>query len=263
MSQSNKMPAIFLAHGAPSNALEQNMFTEDWLTLYQGMTKPKAIVLFSAHWHISGTIIQSQAEQKTIHDFAGFSAELFQCQYPAKGDPELAQNISQTLHEHGIQNQSKNDWGLDHGSWAILKHLYPDADIPCLQISMDINEHDLSKHFAIGKALQNFREQGVLFIGSGNIVHNIPKWMMIRASDPIDWAVDFDQAVWQAIQARDWQSLFNYQNMPYAHEAVPTVEHYLPLIYIAGLSDSNDAITCSNFAEDSLASACSRSIRFG
>lgn len=263
MNKSNKMPAIFLAHGAPSNALEQNMFTEDWLTLCQGIAKPKAIILFSAHWHVPGTIIQCQSTQETIHDFAGFSAELFQCQYPAKGSPELAQKISQTLHEHSIHNQCKNDWGLDHGSWAILKHLYPEADVPCLQISMDITEADLAKHFKIGQALQSFREQGVLFIGSGNIVHNIPKWMMIRPTDPIDWTVEFDQAVWQAVKTRDWQSLFNYQTMPYANDAVPTVEHYLPLIYIAGLSYQNDAITSSIFAEQSLASACSRSIRFG
>lgn len=257
------MPAVFLAHGAPSNALEKNMFTEDWLTLCQGILKPSAIVLFSAHWHVPGTIIQSQIKQKTIHDFAVFSPELFQCQYPAQGAPELAQKISEQLTKHNIHNQCKNDWGLDHGSWAILKHLYPDADIPCLQISMDITELDLAKHFAIGRSLQSFRKQGILFIGSGNIVHNIPKWMTIRSNDPIDWAVDFDQSVWQATKARDWKSLFKYHDMPYANDAVPTVEHYLPLIYIAGLSHDNDAIACSQFAEQSLASACSRSIRFG
>ncbi len=259
---SHKMPAFFLAHGNPMNALENNPFSQDWLNIHKGTTTPTAIVVFSAHWHVPGTRVLHIDNPKTIHDFGGFPHELYMQQYPCTGAPELAVNIAGTLQQSGFRAQLDNTWGLDHGTWSILKHLYPKANIPVLQISLDNSNHDLMHHYRIGQALQEYREQGVLFIGSGNIVHNIHKWFMSKPGDPIDWAVEFDQHIATAIEKRDISTLANYRHLPFANTAVPTVEHYLPLLYIMGLSTESDSLTFSDFGFVDLSTACSRSLKF-
>jgi 4,5-DOPA dioxygenase extradiol len=256
------MPVAFLAHGSPMNAIESNYFTDDWLQLMQNTARPSAIVIFSAHWHVSGTRIQSQSLQQTIHDFAGFPSALQQCQYPAKGAPALAEKLQQTLINNGFEAQLDDSWGLDHGSWSLLTHLYPEADIPCIQISLDTDHDNLAYHFALAQSLKSYRQQGVLFLGSGNIVHNIRKWMTSRPTDSNAWAVYFDNEIYKAIVRRDWQAIFNYQSLAYANEAVPTIEHFLPLVYILALSDESDTLACSDFGFNDLSTACSRSIRF-
>lgn len=256
------MPIFFLAHGNPMNALEHNHFTRDWLNLHQGTPTPRAIVVFSAHWHVPGTRVLKVENPKTIHDFGGFPHELYMQQYPCPGAPELAVNIASTLMQSGFQAQLDNSWGLDHGTWSILKHVYPNADIPVIQISLDNSKHDLMHHYRIGQALQEYRGQGVLFIGSGNIVHNIRKWFMAQPGDPIDWAVEFDKHIATAIEQRDLPTLAHYQHLPFANIAVPTVEHYLPLLYIMGLSDESDTLAFSDFGFADLSTACSRSLKF-
>lgn len=258
-----RMPVLFLAHGSPMNAIESNRFTDDWHALAKNIPTPKAIVVFSAHWFIGQTLVQRQAKQNTQHDFFGFPEALNQCQYNPPGAPKLAQSLSNTLNKAGFYAQAKNAFGLDHGSWSVLTHLYPKANIPTLQISLNASQKDLSWHFNLAKTLQEYREQGVLFIGSGNIVHNIAKWMQSRPSDPIDWAKDFDSKVYEALVKRDWQALFSYQNLPFAQDSVPTVEHFLPLIYCAGLSSNDDVLATSNFKKQDLGAYSSRSIRFG
>jgi len=258
-----RMPVFFLAHGSPMNALEDNYFVADWHKLHQNTPTPSAIVVFSAHWHVAGTRITASQNPPTIHDFGGFPPALFAQQYPCPGSPCLAAELANSLKTQGINAQLDEQWGLDHGTWVILKHLYPATNIPVLQISLDATQHDLHAHHAIGQALKAYREQGVLFIGSGNIVHNIPKWFQSRPGDPIDWAVDFDQAIATAIEQRDIQQLANYQNLAHAQDAVPTVEHYLPLLYVMGLSDKSDTLQFSDFGFKDLSTACSRSLRFG
>lgn len=256
-------PVFFLAHGSPMNALENNYFTRDWQQLQQNCPVPAAIVVFSAHWHVPGTRITASPRPETIHDFSGFPPALYQQQYPAPGDPALATAIATHLQQQGFPCTLDTHWGLDHGSWVMLKRLYPAADIPVLQISMDSQQHDLHWHYQLAQTLSPLRDQGILFIGSGNIVHNIRKWMLSAADDPIDWARDFDREVANAIVERDLQTLFNYQTLPYANEAVPTVEHYLPLIYCMGLSNSGDHLQFSDFGFEDLSTACSRSVRWG
>lgn len=258
-----KMPVFFLAHGSPMNAVEDNHFVKDWQTISQNTPQPKAIVVFSAHWETAGTHITAHKLPPTIHDFGGFPPALFAQQYPAPGNPELAKQLAQHLSASGFSAEANTSWGLDHGSWVLLKRLYPNADIPVLQISLDASQQDLRHHYRIGQALQMFREQGVLFIGSGNIVHNIPKWFSARPGDSIAWAQDFDQAIAHAVDQHDIEILANYSDLPYAREAVPTVEHYLPLIYCMGLIEENEIITHSHFPFSDLSTACSRSIRFG
>lgn len=258
-----RQPVFFLAHGSPINALEDNYFVADWHHLHKGTPTPDAIVVFSAHWHVPGTRITGNKKPPTIHDFGGFPPALYQQQYPCPGSPALADNIAGTLMQQGFSASVDNSWGLDHGSWSLLTHLYPEADIPVLQISLDADQHDLMHHYRLGQALREYRDQGVLFIGSGNIVHNIRKWMTAGADDPIDWAVDFDQAIASAIEKRDISTLAHYHTLPYASEAVPTVEHYLPLLYVMGLSDESDSLHFSDFGFADLSTACSRSLRWG
>lgn len=257
-----KMPVYFLAHGSPMNAIEDNYFVADWHNITANTPRPKAIVVISAHWETRGTKITAQKNPETIHDFGGFPPVLFAQQYPAKGSPELAQSIQNVLAEKNITADLDHSWGLDHGSWVILKRLYPNADIPVLQISLDMSQSDFSYHIRVGQALQPLRKQGVLFIGSGNIVHNIAKWFRSKPNDSIAWAKEFDDAIAKALINRDSEQLVNYHTLPYANEAVPTAEHYLPLLTIYGLSDEQDKLYFSDFGFEDLSTACSRSVKY-
>lgn len=256
------MPAFFLAHGNPMSAIENNHFTRDWINIHDSTPTPSAIVVFSAHWHVPGTRILDVSHPQTIHDFGGFPRELYEQQYPCPGAPELARNMAGTLMQQGLSARTDSQWGLDHGTWCLLKHLYPAADIPVLQISLDSSNHDLLHHYRIGQALQEYRDHGVLFIGSGNIVHNLRRWFSYQPGDDISWAVEFDAAIGEAIRRRDIDTLAHYQRLPHAREAVPTVEHYLPLLYVMGLARDSDQLAFSDFGFSDLSTASSRSVKF-
>ena len=252
------LPALFLAHGNPMNALEHNAFTHDWLQLLGTTPRPRAILVISAHWCTRGTFITGNARPPTIHDFRGFPPALFAIDYPCPGDPTLAREIAGSL---PVPVGVADDWGLDHGAWSLLVHLYPQADIPVLQLSLALDQ-PAAYHFQLGTALRVLREQGVLIIGSGNIVHNIRKWLTDPHGDP-GWAIAFDDYVTQAIQNHDWQAVMDYQRGPFAHEAVPTIEHYLPLLYVLGTCAPQESITTSRFARVDIGSASMRSVRVG
>lgn len=256
------MPVLFISHGSPMNAIEKNEFSDDWVTLNQHTPKPKAIIVFSAHWESQGTQITSALKPETVYDFGGFPATLYACRYPAQTDNTLIETITELLQQQGLTAIRNEHRGYDHGCWSVLNQLYPKAEIPVIQISLDINLKDLSSHYDVAQRLKPLREQGILFIGSGGIVHNIQKWMSMQAHDNIDWAIDFDEAVAQAVIKRDLHKLFNFQQLKGADDAVPTLEHYLPLIYCIGLTDEGDHIQFSTFTEHNLATACSRSIAF-
>jgi 4,5-DOPA dioxygenase extradiol len=251
------LPSLFLAHGNPMNALAPNAFSQDWQALLAG-ARPEAILVISAHWCTRGTFITGNRTPPTIHDFGGFPQALFDMQYPCPGNPGLAEGIAQSL---PMPVGVSNDWGLDHGAWSLLVHLFPQADIPVLQLSLALDQ-PAQYHFQLGQALRPWRDRGVLIIGSGNIVHNIRKWILEPESDPA-WAIAFDTHIATAIERRDWPSVIDYQNGPDAHDAVPTVEHYLPLLYAAGAASDGDPVRMSSFTPTTLELASMRSVRFG
>ncbi len=241
---SEKMPVLFVGHGSPMNALADNAFTRSLRTMGQTLKnkqKPSAILVVSAHWLTRGSYVNISPKPETIHDFGGFPQELFAAQYPAPGAPEVAKTtatLSTLLHE-------TNEWGLDHGAWTILLHLFPEADIPVFQMSIDYNQ-PMQYHFDLAKQLRSLREKGVLIIGSGNIVHNLRMSVpRLQANDPTpyDWAVEFDEWSREKINSGDFQSLVNYEKMgPAGVLAVPTVDHYVPLLYSVGLADAKENI---------------------
>jgi len=251
------LPTLFLAHGNPMNALESNAFSKDWQGLLAGF-RPKAILVVSAHWCTRGTFITGNKAPPTIHDFGGFPQALFDMQYPSPGDPALAAAIAASL---PVPVKLADDWGLDHGTWSLLVHLYPQADIPVLQLSLALDQ-PMEYHFKLGQALRPLRDKGVMIVGSGNIVHNLRKWLHEPAGD-IAWAVAFDSYIAKAIERRDWASVIQYENGPNARDAVPTVEHYLPLLYVAGASADGDPLKMSSFKPTTLEFASMRSVRFG
>lgn len=250
------MPALFIAHGTPMNALENNQFTRSWQQLNQQTKTPKAILCISAHWLTDGCYVTGQSKPPTIHDFGGFPQALYDYQYRCLGKPELANQLG------GLINAASTDqWGLDHGSWSVLKHLYPGANIPVVQLSIDKNKSP-QQHYEFAKKLQILRSQGVLIIGSGNIVHNISKWMS-NPNGPIDWARVFNQHIVSALKANDHQAVINYQQHPYANDAVPTLEHYVPLLYIIALQQQAETICFSKFTEQNLETCSMTSLRVG
>jgi 4,5-DOPA dioxygenase extradiol len=236
------MPVLFVGHGSPMNALYDNAFTRSLRQLGERLTPPKALVVISAHWLTPGTKVTTNQRPPTVHDFGGFPPALHALEYPAPGAPELAQAIIDHVHEvHGA-----TDWGLDHGTWTVLHHLYPKANIPVLQLSLDYTK-PLAWHFDFARQLRFLRERGVLLIGSGNIVHNtrlsVPK---LRAGDtsPFAWATEFDEWVKQQLDQRDFQRLVAYQQAGNSGAlAVPTPDHYLPLLYSAGLAQPDEPVS--------------------
>lgn len=236
----SKQPAIFLGHGSPMNALEENQFTQAWQALGQRFGKPKAILAISAHWMTSAVAVTAMTQPKTIHDFGGFPAALFAQQYPAPGDPALAQHIADILAPLTVHQD--HSWGLDHGTWSVLVKMYPDAQVPVVQLSLNLHENE-AFHFALGQKLAALREEGVMILASGNIVHNL------RLLDPrangqqagFDWAHQFNDHIRHAIEQRDFAAVVNYQLFGNSAKlSVPTVEHYLPLLYVLGAADSED-----------------------
>lgn len=230
-------PAIFLGHGSPMNALENNQFTETWKQL-GARFKPKAILAISAHWTTTTVAVTSMSAPRTIHDFGGFPPALFAAQYPAPGNPELAQRVAQLLAP--IHVHQDRDWGLDHGSWSVLMKMYPEADIPVVQLSLNMNQ-DEAFHFALGQRLASLRDEGVMLLASGNVVHNLRR--LDPHVDGFDWAQRFNQQVRAAIENNHFEALVNYTQFGQdAQLAVPTVEHYLPLLYILGAKRDTDHV---------------------
>jgi len=234
-------PVLFIGHGSPMNAIADNSFTQTLSKLGKLYPAPKAILCISAHWMTEGTWITRMPRPKTIHDFYGFPDELFQIQYPAPGDPEIADLISTTIHEPKISPDNET-WGLDHGTWSVLRHIFPNADVPVLQLSLNM-EQQAQYHYELGKQLRTLRDQGILIVGSGNVVHNLRKISWESDAEPFDWAIEFDDWIRAKLQSRDFDSIINGFNKSEAGKlSVPTSEHFLPLLYILGASYEEDKL---------------------
>ncbi len=258
MSNSNKterMPALFIGHGNPMNAITDNPYRDAWLALGKNLPKPKAILCVSAHWQTHGTQVCIANPPKTIHDFAGFPAELFAQQYAAPGAPEFANQLCD-LFVAGTVNKTEN-WGLDHGAWSILQSIFPAADVPVFQLSLNV-DLDFAGHFSFAKNLATLRGQGVMIIGSGNIVHNLG-WLNPN-SGPTDWALSFDYYIKAALETGNDDALINISlAVNVAKLSVPTHEHYLPLLYVAAVRHTDDEMKFLTESFD-LASLSMRSV---
>lgn len=234
------MPAIFFGHGNPMNALADNEYTQAWTMIGRSIPRPKAILCISAHWYVPVTAVTAMAQPRTIHDFGGFPRELFEVQYPAPGSPDLAKRVGEIL--GGVQFD-ETQWGLDHGTWSVLVHLFPEADIPVVQLSINENE-PAAFHYELGEKLSSLRDEGVLLIGSGNVVHNLHSYAWGKHGvEPFDWAVRFDEKARELILAGDHVPLINYEALGRdALLSIPTPEHYLPLLYVLGSKRDDEKI---------------------
>lgn len=234
----SRTPAVFLGHGSPMNTLEHNRYTQSWNDLGRAVGKPKAILAVSAHWYINATAVTAMERPKTIHDFYGFPDELFAVQYPAAGSPALADRVTELLAPTWV-GKDADSWGLDHGTWSVLAHVFPDADVPVVQLSIDAQK-SFADHVAIGRALAPLRDEGVMIVASGNVVHNL---RMIRWDQPdsgFDWAVSFDTHV-RDVMAKDPASLPSVVDHPGYSLSVPTPDHFIPALYVAGLAAESGA----------------------
>lgn len=242
-TMSAPLPALFIGHGTPMNALEHNRYTAAWSTLAKTLPRPKAILVISAHWYTEGTAVTAMKQPTTIHDFAGFPESLFAVQYPAPGSPELAARIGELLAPIEVYQESEQ-WGLDHGSWEILVQMYPDADIPVVQLSIDAAK-PAQWHYSVGQKLAALRKEGVLILGSGNVVHNLSaiRWQA-EGSDPYPWAVSFEQYVAENIASRQQpHPLTQALERQEGKLSNPSAEHFLPLLYILGTWDQSENIS--------------------
>ena len=239
MASFPRMPVIFFGHGSPMNALACNDYTRKLGQLGRELPKPRSILCISAHWMTDQVWITGMKQPKTIHDFHGFPEELFKVEYPAPGNPELAEHIQAQIPDSRVD---VNKWGLDHGTWSVLKHVYPEANIPVLQLSLFIRK-PAQFHFELGRKLQFLRDEGVLIIGSGNIVHNLREIVWETDATPFDWAVNFDEWAKAKIEARDYDALvYDYEEKEAGRLSVPTPDHYYPLLYVLGASDEKDSL---------------------
>lgn len=247
LDNSVKMPMLFLGHGSPMNAIEENEFVDGFRNIGKTIPKPEAILCISAHWETRGTFVTAMERPKTIHDFGGFPKALFDVQYPAPGNPELAEKAKKLVTTANVE--SDFNWGLDHGAWSVIKHLYPNADVPVVQMSID--QYQAPKyHYDIMKELSQLRKKGVLIIGSGNMVHNLRMvaWDKFDADNyAFDWALEAGGKMKEFIMNGDHKSLINYKSNGKAFElAIPTPEHYLPLLYVLSLQEKNDDVLLFN-----------------
>lgn len=235
----SRMPAIFFGHGSPMNTLEHNRYTDAWQQLGALAGRPKAILAISAHWYTQATAVTAMAQPKTIHDFYGFPQALFDVQYPAPGDPDLSARVRDLLAP--VDVALDHSWGLDHGTWSVLKHAFPNADVPVVQLAIDATK-PAAFHHAIGAHLAPLRDEGVLIIGSGNVVHNL-RLIGWGGGAPYDWATRFNDYVRDALSTRQYQRLIDYEQAGAdARLAVPTPEHYLPLLYVLGAQRDDEPL---------------------
>jgi 4,5-DOPA dioxygenase extradiol len=235
------MPAIFIGHGNPMITLTKNAYTESWEEVGRLLPRPKAVLSVSAHWYITGSAVTISSAPSTIHDFGGFPKELHEVQYPAPGSPGLARHIKALLSPIAVELD--NDWGFDHGTWTVLRHLFPNADIPVVQLSIDRTK-PAEYHYALAKRLISLREEGVLVVGSGNIVHSLHAYAWENsAAQPYDWAVRFEKQMRDFILKGDDASVIAYEKLGEdARLSVPTPDHFLPLLYILGLRKDNEDV---------------------
>ncbi len=236
------MPAIFFGHGNPMNALTKNAYSDSWASIGRSLPRPKAVLAVSAHWYITGCAVTANLDPPTIHDFGGFPKELYQVEYRAPGSSDLALRVKGLLEP--IFVKLDESWGLDHGTWSVLTHVFPNADIPVVQLSIDKTQPPLF-HYEIGKQLSSLRDEGVLVIGSGNIVHNLSAYAWGRSGfQPFDWALRFEKKVRDLLLKEEDFQVIDYETLgPDAMLSVPTPDHYLPLLYILGLRRTNEHIS--------------------
>lgn len=239
---SEKMPAIFIGHGNPMNAISSNTYTEAWGEIGRTVPRPTAILCISAHWYVPALGVTAMERPKTIHDFGGFPPELFAFQYPAPGSPELAARVNDLLGGDVIMDTVR--WGLDHGTWSVLCHVYPEADIPVVQLSIDETK-PAAWHYELARQLQPLRDEGILIVGSGNLVHNLHAYAWGRhVPEPLDWAVRFETAARRLMLAGEHEPLINYELMGKdAQLSAPTPDHYLPLLYVLAQQRDGDEVT--------------------
>ncbi|MDY0779830.1 4,5-DOPA dioxygenase extradiol [Tenacibaculum sp. IB213877] len=241
------MPVLFLGHGSPMNGIEENQFTKGFQNISKTLPKPTAILCISAHWYTKGTKVTAMQIPKTIHDFGGFPQELYQQQYPAKGSPELALETQSILHPTPVELD--HDWGLDHGTWTVLKHLFPKADIPVIQLSIDYSQNT-RYHFELAQQLRSLRNRGVLIVGSGNIIHNLRliDWKNFNKDNyGYDWAIEAHETINQYLLEGNYNPLINYEKQSKAFQlAIPSPDHYLPLLYALGLQQKNETVQLFN-----------------
>ena len=246
-NNTEKMPVLFLGHGSPMNAIEENQFVQGFRNISREIPKPNAILCISAHWFTNGTFVTAMLNPKTIHDFYGFPKELFEVNYPAPGSPELARETAELLLPEIVEED--HSWGLDHGAWSVIRHLYPNAEIPVIQLSIDYSKPP-QYHFDLAKKLQKLREKGILIIGSGNIVHNLRMidWKNINTVGAgWDWAVEAREKTNNWLLDGNFQNLIDYQRQGVALQtAVPSPDHYLPLIYSLGLKEKSENLSLFN-----------------
>ena len=242
MTMTETMPAIFFGHGNPMNALLANGYTESWANIGAGIPRPRAVLCVSAHWYLPGTAVTAMPAPRTIHDFGGFPRELYEVNYPAPGSPELASRLRDLLAPVPVGLDM--GWGLDHGTWSVLCHVFPEADVPVVQLSIDETQ-PAAFHYEVGKRLAPLRDEGVLIVGSGNLVHNLHTYAWGRHKvEPFDWAVRFEERARQLLLARDHAPLVNYESLGRdALLSAPTPDHYLPLIYIIALQREGEQVT--------------------
>lgn len=240
-STSVLMPVLFVGHGNPMNAIEENSFTAAWRDAAAQLPAPRAILCISAHWETEGTFVTAIPRPRTIHDFYGFPEELYRVQYPAPGSPELAEKVCNMVRTTAVEPDSATAWGLDHGAWVVLRRMYPGAAVPVIQFSLD-RTRPPRFHYELARELSPLREQGVLIIGSGNIVHNLRR-LQWDASDPFPWALAFDRLSEEMIQAGRHDELIDYPALgEAAHLSIPTNEHFLPLLYALALQRSGEKV---------------------
>lgn len=254
-----RMPALFLAHGNPMNAIADNDFTHALAALAAGLPRPEAILVVSAHWLTRGTLVLGAPNPRTLHDFGGFPRELYEIQYPAPGAPAYADRVSALLAPSAAVDTA---WGLDHASWSVLRHMWPDASVPVFELSLDMTA-PLETHFSLGRKLAPLRNEGVLVIGSGNLVHNLARASWEPGVLAYPWAIEFDEWIADVLTRGDDDALVHYESAgSSARLAVPTTEHYLPVLYSAAMRADGDRVTFPYTALD-MASVSMRWVRFG
>jgi 4,5-DOPA dioxygenase extradiol len=248
----NLMPVLFIGHGSPMNAIESNEFTAEWKRIAEKIPKPKCILCISAHWLKDSTAVLSTKNPETIYDFYGFPEELYKVKYHAKGSLEYARVVKDTVKSVGVKLD--DTWGLDHGTWSVLVNMYPKADVPVIQLSIN-PELPLDVHIQIGKELSVLKSQGILIIGSGNIVHNLG--MMRFNGKPFPWAIEFDEHIRKSLETHNVEALLRYKQNRHGRYAVPTNDHYIPLLYVFGASgEEHPEFFCTSIFYSSLSMTC-------
>lgn len=244
-SHENKMPLLFVGHGNPMNAIEDNEFSKKWHELGKELPKPQAILCISAHWETRGTFVTAMEKPKTIHDFGGFPQELFDVEYPAKGSPALAKEVKAEIKK--AETKLDEDWGLDHGCWSVIKQMYPQADVPVLQLSLDYTK-PAQWHYDLAKDLAALRKKGVLIVGSGNMVHNLGMVNWRNLNGPgYDWAIEANEKFKKLITENKHKELIQYENLGnWAKLSIPSPDHWLPLLYTLGLKEEKEQVSFFN-----------------